>query len=80
MDDGLEQLQQASEREFRLGFHTGCAEEAKVGGTLGGPIEERRLTDPRFASKNEDGAPAAARVLQQLAEALSFSIAPDQHA
>ena len=72
------QLVQAGEGELHLRFHPDRAGHREIRRLAGQVAQQRRLADPRFAPHHEDGALAAARAREQLAQGLLLAQPAEQ--
>ncbi len=79
VEDGMQQLVEAGERDLRLGLDAGHAQATHPGGRRAGGMHERRLADPRVADEEQGAAQPAAGVLEQAGDLRALLLPSDQH-
>ena len=76
--DRAEQIVQPGVGDLRLGLESLGPKHAETRGCRG-PVQQRRLADPRFSAKHERAAPTVARGVEQRRDPRLFDRTPDEH-
>ena len=73
------ELEEACERDLRLGLDPARSDDRHVVGGRRGVLEQRRLSDSGLSAKHEDTARTAPCAVDQLVDLLSLPVPPDEH-
>jgi hypothetical protein len=72
-------LEERRELELGLRLNSQRRDDLHVLGARDRVLEQRRLSDSRFAPQHQGAAPASARLREQLVDARALALTADQH-